>query len=389
MQDTIAPESTFSIDGVAGEQGWYVSTVGVTIIANDSTSGMSQTYMRVNQGDWYVGNAGEFGDGTYLIESYSTDIAGNSGPIASVLIDSDLAAPSTSHQMAGTMSENGWYTSNASLNLSADDNVSGVGSIVYRLNGGDWVTYLGSMTFDDEGEYLIEYHSFDQAGNEEIIRSYVVKVDKTAPTSSALIQGSEGVGGWHVSSLLINVSSSDDVSEVDFIDYRLDSGPWSVYSSQIAVDSCGPHLLEFYSQDRAGNIEAVKQLEFRIDRDDPTILLQIDGKVFTKKDVWFNWTANDSTSAIGAIELSIDGAPYQMFDGAQSNITLQGLSDGTHSLSVRVTDLAGNQKVSESSFIVDTNPLSSQGPYGSSLLIALVIVVALVVGLVIFRFRRR
>jgi C1A family cysteine protease len=389
MLDTIAPESVFSIDGVAGEQGWYVSTVGMAIIASDNTSGISQTFMRVNGGDWYVGNADEFSDGTYLIESYSTDIAGNSGPVVSVLINSDLEAPSTSHRLAGTMSENGWYTSNASLNLSADDNVSGVDSIVYRLDGGDWMTYLGIIAFDDEGAHIIEYRSFDQAGNEEIVRSYVVKVDKTAPTSSASIQGSEGVGGWHVSSLMINVSSSDDVSEVDFIDYRLDSGAWNVYSGQIVVDSSGSHLLEFYSQDRAGNIEAVKRLEFRIDRDDPTILLQIDGMIFTSKDVWLNWTANDSTSAVGTIELSIDGAPYQMFDATRSNITLLGLSDGPHSLSVQVTDLAGNEVISESSFVVDTNPLSSQGPYGSSLLIALVIVIALVVGLAIFRYRRR
>ena len=389
MLDTVAPESLASIIGVVGEQGWYVSAVDLTIIASDNTSGVSHTYMRVNEGDWNAGNASEFDNGTYLIEFYSTDNAGNSGPAVSVVIKSDFAAPSTSHQVVGTIAENGWYTSNVSLDLSADDAVSGVGSTHYRLEGGDWVTYLGSIAFDSEGVHLIEYRSFDLAGNEEPIQSYSVKVDKTAPSSSASIHGSEGVGGWYVSALLINVSSSDDVSAVDFIDYRLDSGAWSVYSGQVAVESCGHHLIEFYSQDRAGNVESVKQIEFRIDHDDPTILAQIDGKVFTSKAVWFNWTANDSTSAVGAIELSIDGAPYQMYGGTQSNITLSGLSDGPHSLLVRVSDLAGNKVVSELSFVVDTNPLSPQGPYGPALLIALVIVVALVAGLVILRFRRR
>lgn len=388
MLDTVAPESLASIVGVVGEQGWYVSAVAVTIIASDNTSGTSQTFMRVNEGDWNEANASEFDNGTYLIEFYSTDNSGNSGPVVSVVIKSDLAAPSTSHQVVGTIAEDGWYTSNVSLDLSADDAVSGVGSTFYRINSGDWVTYLGSIAFDNEGVHLIEYRSFDLAGNEEPIQSYSVKVDKTAPSSSASIHGSEGVEGWYVSALLINVSSSDDVSAVDFIDCRLDSGAWSVYSGQVAVDSCGPHLLEFYSQDRAGNVESVMQIEFRIDHDDPTILAQIDGKVFTSKEVWFNWTANDSTSAVGAIELSIDGAPYQMYGGTQSNITFSGLSDGSHSLLIRVTDLAGNSMVSELSFVVDTNPLSPQGPYGPVLLIALVIVVALVAGLVILRFRR-
>jgi hypothetical protein len=290
--------------------------------------------------------------------------------------------------VVGSTSGNGWYRSSASLNLSADDAISGVVSTVCRIDGGDWVSYIGSIVLDSEGVHLIEYRSYDLAGNEEAVQSCSVKVDRTVPCSSASIQGSDGVDGWYVSTVLVNISSSDNVSQVDSISYRLDSGSWVVYSESIPVVGVGSHLIEFYSQDIAGNIESVKQIEFRIDTDDPTIHLHIDGKVFTNSAVWFNWTTNDSTSAVGAIELSIDGAPYQMYGASQSNITLSGLSDGRHSLLVRVTDLAGNVIVSESNFVVDTNPLSPQGPYGPALLIAMAIVVVAVAGVLVLRFRR-
>jgi hypothetical protein len=388
MIDTIAPESSVSIDGSIGELGWYTTSVAIAIAADDGTSGISHTYMRVNEGEWILGNTSQFSDGVYHIEFYSTDVAGNSGPIGNVTVMSDLEAPLTTSHAMGTLSENGWFTSNVSLALAANDDVSGVDSIFYRLDGGDWIAYVGSIAFDKEGSSLIEYRSLDIAGNQEPLRSYEVKVDKAAPDSSVQITGESGAGGWYVSSLLINISAADEVSGVSSIDFRLDSGNWLSYAGQIAVGSCGAHLLQFRSKDIAGNVEAVKEVGFDIDSEMPTVSTQIDGRVFTANQISFNWTSNDSTSGVGAIELSLDGAAYQVLEGTQSNFTLQDLGDGQHLLSIRVTDLAGNKVVKELSFVVDTNPLSPQGPYGPSVLIAL-IGVAILVAVLLIRWARR
>jgi hypothetical protein len=389
MLDTVAPENSASINGNIGEHGWYSGTVEMAITADDVTSGVSQTYMRMKEGEWSLGNSGQFSDGVYLMEFYSTDTAGNSGPIQNVTIMSDLTAPLTTHLVTGTLSENGWFSSNVSLELDANDGVSGVDSTVYRLDGGDWIAYVGSIAFDTEGMSLIEYRSLDQAGNQEQLQSYEVKVDKAAPNSSVQINGESGVGGWYVSSLLIDINMSDNVSGIGSTDFRLDSGDWLPYDGQIAVGSCGAHLLQFHSKDIAGNVEPDKQVGFNIDNDKPTVLAQIDGRVFTANQISFNWTSNDSTSGVGAIELSLDGAAYQMLGGTQSNFTLQRIGDGQHSLLIRVTDLAGNKVIKELSFVVDTNPLSPQGPFGPALLIALLGIAALIVALLIRRARRR
>ncbi len=389
MIDTTFPESSASIEGSLGEQGWYTSSVELTISANDSTSGVSQTYIRVNDGDWVLGHTDLFSNGVYHVEFYTMDVAGNSGPIGTVTIMSDLGMPSTVPIASGTLSESGWFTSNASLNLSAEDGISGINSTVYRIDGGSWIDYVGSILFHSEGTSLVEYRSIDMAGNEEPLRSFEVKVDKAAPTSSAVIQGTSGVGGWYVSALLINISAVDDSSEVASIDYRLDSGDWHIYYGQFAVESCGPHLVQFYSKDIAGNLEQTRQVTFSIDSDVPTVAIQLNGHVFTVSQISFNWTSDDNTSGIGEIELSIDGAPYQMYGGTQSNITFQGLSDGQHSLSIRVTDIAGNKAVSELGFTVDTNPISPQGPYGPMPLIVLIVAAALLIGLWVRRVKRR
>ncbi len=389
MIDTVLPESSASIDGSLGEQGWYTSSVELTISANDSTSGVSQTYIRVNDGDWFLGHTDLFSNGVFHVEFYTMDVAGNSGPTGTITIMSDVGKPSTVPIASGTLSESGWFISNASLNLSAEDGISGINSTVYRIDGASWIDYVGSILFHSEGTSLVEYRSIDMAGNEEPLQSFEVKVDRVAPTSSVVIQGTSGVGDWYVSSLLISISAVDDVSGVVSIDYHLDAGDWQPFDGHIAVASSGPHLLQFYSKDVAGNVEPVMQVTFSIDSDMPKVVTQQGGWVFTTSQASFNWTSNDSTSGIGAIELSIDGAPYQMFGGTQSNITLQGLSDGQHSLLIRVTDLAGNRVVSAVNFVVDTNPISTQGPYGPLPLITLIIASALLLGLMVRWSRRR
>ena len=389
MIDKVAPETSASINGSIGEQGWYTSSVELMLSAEDGVSGVSHTYMRVNEGDWSLSHSGNFSGGVYHIEFYSMDVAGNSGPIGEVVIMSDLDSPATTPLMMGTLSDNGWYTSNVSLNLSAMDDLSGVDSTIYRVDGGEWTSYIGSILFRDEGRSLIEYRSIDLAGNAEAIRSVEIDVDKAAPMSSVQVQGNSGVGGWYVSALLINISAVDNISDVASIDYRLDSGDWHTYRGQFAVESCGSHLVQFYSKDLAGNQERTRQFNFSIDSDMPTVATQLNGYVFTASQISFNWTSNDSTSGIGAIELSIDGAPYRMYGGSQSNITFQGLSDGQHSLLIRVTDLAGNKAVSAFGFMVDTNPISPQGPYGPIPLIVLILGAALLIGLWVRHAKRR
>ncbi len=99
----------------------------------------------------------------------------------------DTLAPETSANTspAEPNGQNGWYTTDVGVTLSASDNCSGVASTEYSLDGGEtWQPYAGAFTVGTEGTNVILFRSADAAGNAETAQSLVVKIDKTAPTIS-------------------------------------------------------------------------------------------------------------------------------------------------------------------------------------------------------------
>jgi hypothetical protein len=50
---------------------------------------------------------------------------------------------------------------------------------------------------------------------------------------------------------------------------RVDSGQWTVSSGPIQMSTEGPHTLQFYSTDNAGNAEPVQTVQFTIDKTPP------------------------------------------------------------------------------------------------------------------------
>ncbi|HEY0170982.1 MAG TPA: family 10 glycosylhydrolase [Pyrinomonadaceae bacterium] len=99
----------------------------------------------------------------------------------------DALAPVTtvSASPAAPDGQNGWYTSDVGVSLSANDNCSGVASTEYSTDGGQsWQPYAGAFNVSTEGTNVVLYRSADAAGNAETAGSLVVKIDKTAPTLS-------------------------------------------------------------------------------------------------------------------------------------------------------------------------------------------------------------
>ena len=83
--------------------------------------------------------------------------------------------------------------------------------------------------------------------------------DTTAPTTT-----SDAVR-IHYGSAVIRLSATDDFggSGVAFTRYRLD-GALSSEGTTVSVSAIGPHMLEFWSVDNAGNIETTKSAEFTL-----------------------------------------------------------------------------------------------------------------------------
>lgn len=96
----------------------------------------------------------------------------------------DVTAPVTTADLNPTEStgKNGWYTSDVTVSLSASDDMSGVKTTQYQINGQGWTDYKGVIKLTTDGVSTVEYRSEDVGGNVENTKSIEVKIDKTAPT---------------------------------------------------------------------------------------------------------------------------------------------------------------------------------------------------------------
>jgi PKD repeat protein/glucose/arabinose dehydrogenase/type 1 glutamine amidotransferase len=151
----------------------------------------------------------------------------------------DRAAPRTTATMlAAPTGELAWHTAAPSVRLDATDGTAGTGieTTEYRLIGattGEWRRYTGQpFTVTEQGRQIIEYHSIDTSGNEEPSHFLDVSVDTSAPTTTSAISPAEPENG--TGPVTVRLDAAELGSGVDRTEYRVDGGPWRVYSAPAA-----------------------------------------------------------------------------------------------------------------------------------------------------------
>lgn len=94
----------------------------------------------------------------------------------------DLTPPVTMSTIQGLNGQDGWYRSDVTVELNAQDNPSGSGILTteYSLDNGATVkTYSDPIILNQSA--TIQFRSIDKAGNEEVIKSLEIKIDKIPP----------------------------------------------------------------------------------------------------------------------------------------------------------------------------------------------------------------
>ncbi|WP_284646582.1 OmpL47-type beta-barrel domain-containing protein [Paenibacillus silviterrae] len=175
--------------------------------------------------------------------------------------------------------QNGWYVNPATLALSASNQLSGGFQTEYSPDGGaTWELYSSPVTFDQDGQYTVKYHSKDQTGNEEAIKTISLMVDKTAPTTVAIVSPAapDGSNGWYKSDVTVSLAVYQDVSGLAKTEYRVNHGGWISYTGSIPAFGEGNYKIDYRSVDQAGNVEQIRTVEFKIDKTAPLVTVQLD-----------------------------------------------------------------------------------------------------------------
>ncbi|HVZ11350.1 MAG TPA: alpha/beta fold hydrolase [Candidatus Paceibacterota bacterium] len=100
--------------------------------------------------------------------------------------------------------------------------------------------------------------------------------DTVAPTTTATVTGTRGDNDWYRSDVQIALAASDDDSGVQEAFYAINGGSPQLYSGPITVNTEGTTSVQYYSVDQAGNQEAAKTLNIKIDKTAPEFNVQFD-----------------------------------------------------------------------------------------------------------------
>jgi len=127
--------------------------------------------------------------GVYTVVLTVEDEKGLSDSASITVTVSDDTAPTTAAALDSTATPTGrLYAEVVQVLFTVTGEAAGDYTIHYRINGGAWKTFSGSLAFGDgleqgDGTYTIDYYSTDGAGNVETTRSIeAFSVDATTPT---------------------------------------------------------------------------------------------------------------------------------------------------------------------------------------------------------------
>ena len=320
------------------------------------------------------------GDSPYQLDGINSD----QYPLMAVnLTIPPHGPPLVTANVIGTRGTNGWFTSPATLTLTATDTGGGVMVLTYSVDGGAWRNYAAPLVFAD-GAYVVRYTATDRAGNTADVNTLVIRVDSALPNINAFESGTVGADGWFTSLTRVSLHASDNGSGVLRLGYRLDGGGTQDYSGPIAL-SQGVHFINATATDVAGNI-ATDSIEVRVDAIPPVLHLKALAATVTTGIVTVSWTGSDSTSGVSGYEVSVDGGVRQRV-GMNSSFTTR-LTDGSHTITIWAFDVAGNNVSQSVTFRIDTNILSPSGPYAGAPTYGIVLAAAALTGFVLWRRRR-
>lgn len=260
VRDVTAPITSAILRGIKFKDDLYISSVSVTLFAEDPLSGVSSTFYKVNSVDWtqYQTTFEVSGDGAHTVRYYSIDNVGNKESEKFTSFKVDISPPEV--HIKNPL--DGSCIANPSITVSCNGSDQ-IGIDHYEIFWDD--TSVGNTSSTswnianlEEGDHVVSVIAYDQVGYYQEDR-VAITIDYSSPNVN-IIYPLADANIWGVVS--IKVGASDYLSGINKVELRIDNtknenmiyaGDLWVYSLDTSLFSGGAHTVQVRAIDNAGN----------------------------------------------------------------------------------------------------------------------------------------
>jgi phosphoribosylformylglycinamidine (FGAM) synthase PurS component len=271
--DTAAPSTSISCNGGICGSGFSATTVTVTLNATDTGgAGVAATYYTTNgttpttSSTKYTGSFTLGSNAT--VKFFSVDNVGNTEAVRSQLIQIDPTPPVTTITCNNATCAP-WYGSSVTVRLSATDTGgSGVAATYYTTNGTTPTTsstrYTGS--FGISSTRTVKFFSVDNSGHAEAVKSQLVSIDTTAPTTAIQCNSTTCSTSTYNSAVSVTFTATDTESGVSSTHYTTNGTTPTLNSPTYtgAFTVSGTTTVRFRSWDTVGNVGSVQSQKITV-----------------------------------------------------------------------------------------------------------------------------
>lgn len=348
--DAVKIDDTLPVDTTVTPVGWQNGPVNITVDGTDAHSGVDRVEWQLNAQPVDSGPPGTVVNvgvhGQHIFRTRVIDEVGNASPWVDHDVWLDIQGPADT-----TVIPTGWITDpSIDINITADDNgASGIKRIQWELDGvlsGEALnTDTTPVTVTGDGVHELNVRITDNQDRVLDWHTHQVKIDTKNPADATSVSE-----GWlPLEYFDVLVRGTDEHSKVQGVEWRLyggdvESAPSNNYAVRVAGN--GPHTLQTRIVDNAGHRSSWKPHSVNLDPVLPTNTTPAApaGWRNTPYTVVPNG-ADGGGSGVASVnwKIQLDGQPEgNEKEGAPDATPVTINQDGTHTLSTRVRDNAGN-----------------------------------------------
>ncbi|MBE1489391.1 family 43 glycosylhydrolase [Plantactinospora soyae] len=178
--------------------------------------------------------------------------------------EGDETRPTLTLTPSGSAGTAGWFRSAVGVRAAGVDDRGGRMTIESRVDDGQ-PTVVSDVRYVDvtvagDGQHSVTATATDRAGNVSTPATLAVRIDATAPASTATVDSA---------TRKVTVTASDATSGVARVEYSIDTGPWTAYTGPVAAPDGNRHTVSFRALDVAGNPETARNVTIPADLSGP------------------------------------------------------------------------------------------------------------------------